>query len=287
MVYFISNLLKEEVVMEVNEGSLKIVSDETKHDLKNLDIVTPKIYATLFHNHALSHDLNPEESESLADDYLNEKLSLLTSLGEETSKNALQLSDSATRAISAIQKKDENLLNEILVETQELRKEIEKLKESVYKDTLTNTLNRKWLFDSMLNTDARSFKEAGTMVLIDLNYFKIINDTYGHIVGDKVLVYLSHELKNLRGHVIRYGGDEFILIFPKGASEQKVDAKVSALREQLLHKKIKVKDHHFTLSFSYGIEDFEEKSDLNKVIENSDKKMYDDKLKIKERVQGI
>jgi len=287
MVYFISNLLKEEVVMEVNEGSLKIVSDETKHDLKNLDIVTPKIYATLFHNHALSHDLTPEESESLADDYLNEKLSLLTSLGEETSKNALQLSDSATRAISAIQKKDENLLNEILVETQELRKEIEKLKESVYKDTLTNTLNRKWLFDSMLNTDARSFKEAGTMVLIDLNYFKIINDTYGHIVGDKVLVYLSHELKNLRGHVIRYGGDEFILIFPKGASEQKVDAKVSALREQLLHKKIKVKDHHFTLSSSYGIEAFEEKSDLNKVIENSDKKMYDDKLKIKERVQGI
>jgi GGDEF domain-containing protein len=68
---------------------------------------------------------------------------------------------------------------------------------------------------------------------------------------------------------------------------QNVDSKINTLREELLHRKIKVKDHHFTLSFSYGIEAFEEKSDLNKVIENSDKKMYDDKLKIKERVQGI
>ena len=62
-----------------------------------------------------------------------------------------------------------------------------------------------------------------TLALIDIDHFKQINDTYGHIVGDSVLRRLSHELKeNLRTEDLagRYGGDEFCVILPNRSLAQ-------------------------------------------------------------------
>lgn len=66
-------------------------------------------------------------------------------------------------------------------------------------------------------------QSAATLALIDIDHFKTINDTYGHIIGDSVLRQLSKELRdNLRSEDCagRYGGDEFCVILPNGSLAQ-------------------------------------------------------------------
>lgn len=273
--------------MQDKERLLSIISDETKKNIDNLTIVTPSLYASIFSKFALTHNINLDESEMFTDKFLDKKISLLTDLQDQTSKNALELSDNATKAISAIKEKDASLLSQVLKETQKLRQEIEKLKESVYKDVLTHAYNRKWLSDTHIDSATQKFKNAGTLAIIDLNYFKIINDTFGHIIGDKVLIYMANQLKEIRGGVLRYGGDEFVVIFPIETTEEDAFSQLNTLRENILHKNLKVKDAEFKLSFSFGIHKYLANEGLIDVIDLADKKMYIDKLKIKERIKGI
>jgi len=201
--------------MQMNEEVLKIISNETLDSVHDIGIVTPTIYKSIFEKNALSHNTNIENEDELTNTILNNEISTLQKMQNTTSKNAIKLSSNTSRAILAIKEKDETKLNEILHETQLLRKELEKLKEAVYKDELTHALNRKWLHDNFLIDGSDKFNKNGTLAIIDLNYFKIINDTFGHIIGDKVLIFITNQLKKTKESVIRYGGDEFIILFPE------------------------------------------------------------------------
>jgi len=192
-----------------------------------------------------------------------------------------------TDAISAIQDKDDDKLNQILIETQRLLEEVDKLKASLYKDQLTNAYNRKWVHDKCLQENTNVFLSSGLLALFDLNYFKEINDTHGHVLGDKVLIYITNELKKLGLPVIRYGGDEVIVIFNHKTNEEKALQALNQLRENIIKKKLKSNETTFTVSFSFGVTSFVEGALLENVIEAADKNMYHDKLEIKKRVTGI
>jgi len=90
--------------------------------------------------------------------------------------------------------------------------------EMAYKDYLTGLPNRAAFFDGLKQALVLS-ERKGTLTLVgllDLDDFKIINDTYGHDVGDKVLTVISQRIKaNVRGSdmVCRFGGDEFLMFF--------------------------------------------------------------------------
>ncbi|WP_457743591.1 GGDEF domain-containing protein, partial [Sulfurimonas sp.] len=200
-------------------------------------------------------------------------------------KNANSLSKNTQDAIHAIQTKNEDKLNDVLKETQHLRQEIEKLKESIYKDELTNAYNRKWLHDNYLHADGDNFINAGLLAIIDLNYFKQVNDTHGHVIGDKVLIYITNELKKLKHPVIRYGGDEFIIIFDE--KPKRAQLLLNKLRDTVITKKLKAHESTFTASFSFGIAPYKKGERLNQVIERADKDMYQDKIEIKKRIKGI
>jgi diguanylate cyclase len=266
---------------------LRLISQETMNSISSLSIVTPSIYSGLFFKHALEHGVEIDDETNIADDELNEKIMRLTNLSNETSKNMQQLSESTTKAINAIQTKDESVLGEVLSETKVLREEIEKLRASVYKDELTGAYNRKWLHDTFLDEDSKCFKHSGTLAIVDLNYFKIVNDTFGHIVGDKVLVYIADTLKKADENVIRYGGDEFVILFSSKVSESEALNRLNDLRESILTKKLRVQDVTFKPSFSFGARKFGAKENLSDIIELADKNMYDDKVAIKKRVTGI
>ena len=273
--------------MQKNKETLQVISNETKGSINQIAVVTPSMYASIFAKFAQEHDTTIENEKELASELIIDECSNLTNLQIQTAKNAQQLSSNTNKAISAIKDKNDLLLHEVLEETEELRKEIETLKESVYKDELTNTFNRKWLHDNLLNEDAQSFKDSGTLVMIDLNYFKIINDTYGHIIGDKVLVFIANQLKKSKVPVIRYGGDEFIIVFSSPATYKSTILKLNRVRDGILKKHLKVKDASFRVSFSIGIQEFQKGDILTKTIEKADKDMYEDKIKIKELVSGI
>ncbi len=266
---------------------LKIISNETKDSIDQLPVVTPSVYASIFSKFALNHDTEIENEKELASNLLHAECTNLTNLQTQTSQNALKLSNNTSKAINAIKEKDEKLLTEVLEETESLRREIEKLKESVYKDELTNVYNRKWLHDQFLNKDSNSLKRDGILAIIDLNYFKIVNDTFGHIIGDKVLIFIANQLKKTKFDVIRYGGDEFIIIFSSKISVSKALSTLNSLRETIITKKLKAQESSFRVSFSFGASEFHTGDDLAETIENADKNMYDDKIKIKQRVTGI
>jgi diguanylate cyclase (GGDEF)-like protein len=91
--------------------------------------------------------------------------------------------------------------------------------EQARRDALTGAFNRRYL-DSLLEKEFANDCEHGwplTVVFIDLDHFKKVNDTYGHQVGDQVLVSVARLLSaSARQHdiVARYGGEEFVLLLP-------------------------------------------------------------------------
>ncbi len=265
----------------------KIITNEAKETISPMNVVTPTIYASIFSKYAHEHNQEINDEEKMAIDILKSECSNLTNLQNEVSKNADKLSNSTAKAIDAIKEQDTATLNEVFHETQLLKKEIEKLKDSLYKDELTQVYNRKWLHDKCLQEDSNNFKNDGVLVMLDLNYFKIINDTHGHIIGDKVLIFIANQLKKLKHqHTLRYGGDEFILL-STSATKTQITQEVEQLRESILSKKLKAHNSEFRVSFSFGSAPYKQGDSLSAIIENADKVMYEDKEAIKKRVTGI
>jgi diguanylate cyclase (GGDEF)-like protein/PAS domain S-box-containing protein len=113
--------------------------------------------------------------------------------------------------------------NQVLrIQLEEIRLLQETLREQAVRDPLTGLYNRRYLAETLDREMARAKRvaEPVSVVIIDLDHFKEINDTYGHRAGDEILrmlgTILSHQTR--RGDIsCRYGGDEFVVILP-GAS---------------------------------------------------------------------
>lgn len=273
--------------MQADVRILEVISNETRNAVNNINIVTPSIYKSFFEKHALPYGTNLINEEKMTDSLLDDKIQMCSTVQNQNSQSVVRLSDNTSKAITAIREKDEVTLAQILKETNNLRKEIEKLKEAVYKDELTNVYNRKWMHDEFLDEENVNLIKNGTLAIIDLNFFKLVNDTHGHIVGDKVLVYIANQLRITKEKVIRYGGDEFIILFGKNVDQDTAFTKLNQIRENVISKKLKTAEISFRVSFSIGAYKFKEGDSLASVIELADKNMYDDKMKIKQRITGI
>lgn len=102
----------------------------------------------------------------------------------------------------------------------QLKEALETISEISNRDGLTGIYNRRYLEARLASEFARTQRYGGTfsMILFDLDYFKKVNDTYGHLAGDKVLVEIAARVReNLRSSDVlgRYGGEEFVLILPE------------------------------------------------------------------------
>lgn len=250
--------------MNNNRKNHRIITSNLKKQIEPLDIVLPSMYGKLYAKaaNALKIDLNPDEL--LDSDMLNEKFI----------KHVVMLGACMEKAIIAIEREDKITLQDVLAETKVLRNEIEELHKIIYEDTLTKSHNRKWFEDTYLDTNEHSLLIAGTMVVIDLNKFKTINDTYGHVVGDKVLIHVATKLKETGGEVVRYGGDEFLVVFDDTKSSSTIAETIDSMLMGCAKKSFKVKEESFKVSFAYGLASFTAGSDLNTIIDSADKAMY-------------
>ena len=101
-----------------------------------------------------------------------------------------------------------------------LKQALETISEISNRDGLTGIYNRRYLENRLSSEYDRTRRYGGTfsMILFDLDFFKKVNDTYGHLAGDKVLVEISARVRDMlrSSDVIgRYGGEEFVLILPE------------------------------------------------------------------------
>jgi len=159
-----------------------------------------------------------------------------------------------------------------------------------YHDSLTKLPNRAQ-FERQI-TDiielAKSSKEQIAILFIDLDRFKVINDTLGHHVGDEMLVKLAKRMKGVLGRddiLARIGGDEFVVIL----NEVKDRAHAGVVAEEILsviREPIEVQAYHLYTTASLGIAMYpEDGEDRNEIIKHADSAMYHAKDKGKDNYQ--
>lgn len=142
------------------------------------------------------------------------------------------------------------------------------------KDPLTSVYNRSYFFDHLSHFLHDDLKE-GYIIFMDLDGFKEVNDTFGHAVGDQILIEFSKRMMvSFKDDIIaRYGGDEF-LILVKNKSKLQVEQYVEAFIN-LSQKKYKVNLGNLRVLPSIGISRYPTDSiDIEELIEKADKAMY-------------
>ncbi len=124
-------------------------------------------------------------------------------------------------------------------------------------DPLTGIWNRAAILDLLARELERSKREETSMsiVIIDLDHFKQINDTYGHLAGDRVLRETTQRIRSsIRAYdaIGRYGGEEFLVIFP-GCDASKALKQAERLRLCICKEQIQLEEGHISLTISLGV----------------------------------
>ena len=160
------------------------------------------------------------------------------------------------------------------------------LKEQVNHDSMTGLHNRRYLYqisDNLINLSKRENQDM-YLIMFDIDNFKSINDTYGHDVGDKVIVSLSKEvLKSIRKSDIaaRWGGEEFLVLLPHTNQH---GAMVLAEKIRLAIEKLHLDEVDFTVSVGVANFDYAEDNDIDDAIKKADEALYEAKNSGKNKV---
>jgi diguanylate cyclase len=128
----------------------------------------------------------------------------------------------ATKEIEAKNARLQAQLHELWKEMSQLRREIDSIRAESVTDALTSLSNRKHFNTSLqqLISECRAAGAPLSLLLADVDHFKGINDTFGHLVGDRVLRFVAKTIKDkltAKDVAARYGGEEFAMILPKTA----------------------------------------------------------------------
>ena len=145
----------------------------------------------------------------------------------------------------------------ILHDITERNKLYQQITEVAAKDSLTDLYNRRHFSELAENEIARSerYGHAISLLIIDVDYFKQINDSFGHLVGDQILQELSHNFKKLFRSVDiigRYGGDEFVAVLPETPKELACAA-ASRLCETIAQEVFQTSAGDVRFSLSIGV----------------------------------
>lgn len=159
-------------------------------------------------------------------------------------------------------------------QTRQLSKMSEELTHAVNTDPLTEIRNRRYLMEYLEKQLAENDNKQHYAVLIDLDLFKTVNDTYGHVFGDKVLKTFADTVKANIGEndlIARFGGEEFMILFDTDNAEDviKVMHKISKGYSEF---SLKEKGKEFT--FSAGAALYNSKNSITDIFTAADKRLY-------------
>lgn len=155
------------------------------------------------------------------------------------------------------------------------------IKERTVKDELTDVYNKAYINERLPKDLRISVNEnlSTSVVMIDLDYFKNINDTYGHVIGDKVLRDFAAIVKNYTRSdsmdwIGRYGGEEFILVL-NNADEDIAQNIAERIRKRINDNIFKYNDVEIRITCSLGIYSSNGKDiNMDDAVEKADKNLY-------------
>ncbi len=180
---------------------------------------------------------------------------------------------------------------ELLIELENKEKRINQLTEEVRQlesiantDFMTGVLSRRCGLNKLKESMEKSIKNKENLIVcfIDIDKLKIINDSFGHDEGDKLLKIVTDIIeKSVRkkDYIFRMGGDEFILVFTDTNMDEvdvicnDIDKRINYINKKRLLK--------FGISVSKGLAkfDFNKNTTLEELVKQADREMYKDKLK--------
>jgi diguanylate cyclase (GGDEF)-like protein len=155
--------------------------------------------------------------------------------------------------------------------------QMNRIQELANRDYLTSLYNRRYFCeegDNLLKQASKNNTEL-SLVSIDIDFFKAINDEYGHEAGDLVLKFFSRELENILGRflVARLGGEEFSILVP-GLTNDKVVNLIDGFKQHLAAQIIDVNDEDFVrIAFSAGVTNMKFDT-LNALLNQADEYLY-------------
>ena len=223
------------------------------------------------------------------DSSAREQIDTMTSLTrlEDIRRIKTGLMSELTTLRSTLERKreaDASGLQTLKGQVEVLRNELEQAQEESRRDGLTGIYNRRafdWFLKSLLDGQGRRRNKFAVMML-DLDDFKGVNDTFGHPLGDRVLMALVHTCQDVirsEDFFARIGGDEFALVFP-GASARIAARKGAEICESLNRQLFTTEETDeepavsLTLSISVGVTERQKDDDLTALLRRVDEALY-------------
>lgn len=153
-------------------------------------------------------------------------------------------------------------------------------------DPLTKLQNRRGMFNHLESYLKEKPDESLTLVLGDIDFFKKINDTYGHDAGDYVLETLAKIMKeymNGKGMVARWGGEEFLFSF-EGINGDFAFEYMNVLLHMIERYEFSYNDIDFKVTMTFGVEEYDQRDNIEKTVSSADEKLYMGKEAGRDRV---
>lgn len=213
---------------------------------------------------------------------------------DELSKEISSKIDNKSVVLNHLEKEKE-IVNKELSEYRAKESELERLKKDVerYKmesvtDPLTSLFNRKFMTKKIMEEIERCKRYGATfsLIFLDIDDFKKINDIYGHIIGDFVLKYLSDIIKSeLRktDYAFRYGGEEMVILLSETGIENAIKFS-ERLLETIRNTVFKYKSKSLKITVSIGVAEFNPAETMENLINRADMAMLRAKREGKNRV---
>jgi len=172
-----------------------------------------------------------------------------------------------------------------------LRSSVARLNELVMRDTLTKLYNRQYINEKLPVNIIQSYlqKECLSVIMIDIDYFKRVNDNYGHVVGDEILQMFAETLqKNIRQDsgdwVARYGGEEFLICLTNCCKNSAFEM-AERIRHVVETEQYQTTAGTLKITASFGIQTMvEQEMDMIELIRLADKHLYAAKQSGRNRV---
>lgn len=184
--------------------------------------------------------------------------------------------------------KDINDSSDLLqAELKEMQKLIQKTNELMVTDALTNSYNRRFI-DERLPVDFAIHQNNHTeaqLIMIDIDYFKLVNDQYGHLMGDKVLKDVARLMKQVFStteNIARYGGEEFLIYDPRPIEESLKS--LNLLRNTIEQHPFVFEDKIIHITISAGLYTVSQDSP-EEAIKQADRNLYLAKNKGRNRIE--
>jgi len=181
-------------------------------------------------------------------------------------------------------KKASESLDQSTKKLTQMRDRLDEANDKAQRDQLTGLPNR-WAFEQQFSAAVIRAKERFeplSVAFIDIDHFKLVNDTHGHEAGDRVLQLVAKHLDRFgRGncHLARHGGEEFVIVLENcGTSEAK--QQIDVVREELAERSLVNRDNGATIgqvTFSAGVAPFDPSEPNRQVLRNADAALYEAK----------